>query len=44
VVGRKGRIRDMEIAKVSSENLKGRDYLRDLGIEGKIILKFILKK
>jgi hypothetical protein len=25
-----------------SENLKGRDYLEDLGIDGKIILEWIL--
>jgi hypothetical protein len=26
-----------------SENLKGRDHLEDLSVEGRIILKFILK-
>jgi hypothetical protein len=26
------------------ENLKGRDHLGDLGVDGKIILKLVLKK
>jgi len=27
-----------------SENLKGRDYLEDIGVDGKIILEWILGK
>jgi hypothetical protein len=27
-----------------SENLKGRDHLEDLGVDGKIILEWILQK
>jgi hypothetical protein len=27
-----------------SENLKGRDYSKDLGVDGKIILEWILGK
>jgi hypothetical protein len=30
--------------KFELENLKGRDHLKDLGIDGRIILKWILKK
>jgi hypothetical protein len=30
--------------KLYSENLKGRDYLVELGIDGKIILEWILGK
>jgi hypothetical protein len=31
-------------AKFWSENLKGRDYSEDLGVDGKIILEWILGK
>jgi hypothetical protein len=27
-----------------SENLKGRDHLEDIGIDGRIILEYILRK
>jgi hypothetical protein len=30
--------------KISVGSFKGRDYLEDLGIEGRIILKWILEK
>jgi hypothetical protein len=30
--------------KFQSENLKGRDYLEDVGVDGKIILECILGK
>jgi hypothetical protein len=30
--------------KISSENLKGRDHLEDVGVDGKIILEWILRK
>jgi hypothetical protein len=31
-------------AEVSSENLKGRDHLEDLNVDGKIVLEWILWK
>jgi hypothetical protein len=30
--------------KILLENLKGRDHLEDLGIDGRIILEYILEK
>jgi hypothetical protein len=30
--------------KISVENLKGRDHLEDLGVDGRIILDWILEK
>jgi hypothetical protein len=32
------------IIRLFNENLKGRDHLRDLDVDGNIILKYILKK
>jgi hypothetical protein len=35
---------DMKCIKNSLKNLKGSDHLQDLGVDGKIILKWILEK
>jgi hypothetical protein len=37
-------IHEMKITQFSSENLKGRDYLGDLHVDDRIILKWILRK
>jgi hypothetical protein len=34
----------IDVSKYMSENLNRRDHLGDLGVEGRIILKLILKK